>query len=127
MNSAATTKQATVGTRQTADGKRWHRLHEGVALAGTVYAATPTVELQALKPGDVLHLDREPANRFDPNAVRVSMQGVHVRSFVKLGFIPRVMARWVAGLLDAGIALQVVFEYEDSTGLYASVWVETRA
>lgn len=66
-----------------------------VALAGFQYHAGKIVWDQ-LAEGDALSLTREPDNRHDPRAVRVSWQDV------QLGYLPRSDNAAVAAALDQG-------------------------
>lgn len=47
-------------------------------------------------------LQREPENRFDPNAIAVSVEGQHI------GYIPKALAAKLAAHIDAGDLINVV-------------------
>lgn len=49
------------------------------------------------RPGDPVHLEREPDNQYDGNAIRVENG-----EFAHVGYLPRRMARWLAPLIDSG-------------------------
>ena len=50
-----------------------------------------------LRPGEPVHLEREPDNAHDPNAIRVEN-----RDFVQAGHVARPTAAWLAPLVDNG-------------------------
>jgi hypothetical protein len=62
------------------------------------YAGAALFPLMA--PGQHLHLYREPANPFDPKAVRVEWNGVQI------GYAPRVDNVDLARLMDRGVAVE---------------------
>lgn len=62
------------------------------------YAGSALFPLMA--PGQRLHLYREPANPFDPKAVRVEWNGVQI------GYAPRVDNVDLARLMDRGVAVE---------------------
>ena len=64
-------------------------------VAGTQFRPG-ALDSEALAPGGVLELRREPGNPHDANAIAVHAGGVHV------GFVPRELAAELAPLLDAG-------------------------
>ena len=64
-------------------------------LAGSQYYALGEY-WSHIRPGDRLQLIREPANRHDPNAIRVEWQG-HM-----LGYLPRAENRALAAAMDRG-------------------------
>ena len=77
---------------------------------------------------NVVELRREPGNRFDPNAIEV--YGAVRRPpegetpvLVKLGYVPRQFALWMAKLLDSQVGLVARVEYADlaSASLHVSV------
>jgi hypothetical protein len=76
-----------------------HLLVQDSPLAGFQYHAGRTLWPQ-MQVGDALTLVREPANRYDPRAVRVEWQGR------KIGYVPRRENADVARMLDAGQVLQ---------------------
>ncbi|MEA3365677.1 MAG: HIRAN domain-containing protein [Candidatus Hydrogenedentes bacterium] len=63
-----------------------------VALAGTQYCDA-TVET-----GEKVHFEREPDNTHDHNAIRVENE-----DYVKVGYVPRQTAGWLAPLIDQGM------------------------
>lgn len=67
-------------------------------LAGSQYHALPDV-VSAIRVGDALSLQREPANPHDPNAIQVLWQG-HL-----LGYVPRRENKAVARAMDRGTPL----------------------
>lgn len=77
---------------------------------------------------NVVELRREPDNRFDRNAIEV--YGAVRRPpegespvLVKLGYVPRQFALWMAKLLDSQVGLVARVEYADlaSASLHVSV------
>lgn len=68
-------------------------------LAGSQYYAL-AAHWEQLRVGDTLELTREPDNRHDPLAVRVSWQGQ------QLGYLPRTENAPVARALDRGLRLR---------------------
>lgn len=71
-----------------------------------------------LMDGGLVTLKREPSNRFDPNAIEVfvampAVAGGPLSEPMKLGYVPRQVALWLAKLLDAGIVVKPRVEYAD--------------
>lgn len=64
------------------------------SIVGMGHRGTEEV-VAALKPGAVLTLVREPTNKFDPNAVMVWADGVHV------GYIPKSQNKPLAAIIDS--------------------------
>jgi hypothetical protein len=64
-------------------------------LAGFQYHRGPEL-WGLLQPGQTLHLTREPANPYDPRAVRIDWNGA------KLGYLPRLDNAAASQLLDRG-------------------------
>lgn len=62
----------------------------------TVIAGSQYCDAEAI-PGEVLTLEREPANRHDENAVRIENEAFH-----KVGYLPRRIVSWLAPLIDGG-------------------------
>ena len=73
----------------------------------------PQVEIRAtasvLKPGDVLLLEPEPTNRFDPNAVQI----IYPEEQIFLGYVPKKFSSEVSGLLEGGIDLECIVKSVD--------------
>lgn len=65
-------------------------------VAGTAYHKAGEAAA-TLRPGDVLALQRERRNDYDPRAI-----AVRTRSGVKLGYVPRTDNHALANLMDAG-------------------------
>lgn len=68
--------------------------------------------------GDVLRLEREPMNRWDPRAIRVLTPNDRW-----LGYVPRAKSETAARLLDAGKRVGAVL---DATHRHAHGWLELR-
>ena len=49
--------------------------------------------------GDLLEFVREPTNRFDPNAIRVTLRGQPTQ---QVGYVPRNYAALIAPQIDSG-------------------------
>ncbi len=60
-------------------------------IAGTQYHDA------VVRPGETVHLEREPRNPHDPNAIRIDNA-----AFESVGFVPRRLAGWMAPLIDQG-------------------------
>jgi len=60
--------------------------------------------LKVLKVGDILILDLEPTNHFDPNAVRV------LKDDLFLGYVPKKYSSEVAGMLSIGTSIQCTLD-----------------
>ena len=73
----------------------------------------PQVEIRAtasvLKTDDVLLLEPEPTNRFDPNAIKI----IYPEEQIFLGYVPKRFSSEVAGLLEAGIDLECIVQAVD--------------
>lgn len=68
-------------------------------IAGATYHEPP-----ALSPGDVLQLQRESENIYDPHATMFIM----LKGSAKIGYVPRQYAKMIARLLDADVSLTAV-------------------
>lgn len=66
-------------------------------VAGTAHAEHASLQSEAVAPGNVLTLRREPANPHDPNAIAVLAPGGE-----QIGWVPRETAQGLAAQLDAG-------------------------
>lgn len=72
-------------------------IFQDVKLVGA-YHRGPEAEAmtEALLPGDELSLEREPANQYDPNAIKVLLRETH------LGYVARQTAAFMALYMDEG-------------------------
>lgn len=68
-------------------------------ITGFSYYDGPEAET-LLQPGMPLQLNRQPHSRYDKNAIEV------LSGEAKLGYVPRVDNKTIAGLMDQGIAVQ---------------------
>lgn len=88
------------------------------SIAGFQYYDGPKL-LAGPKPGDRLHLTREPRNPHDPFAVQI-----HWRK-ANLGYVPRSDNRHLSRLLEQGAALECrVSEVDDKAVVWRRVRVE---
>ena len=69
--------------------------------------------LKGMKVGDILTLDPEPTNRFDPNAVRI------LKDDNFLGFVPKKFSAEVSAMLEVYTTVECVVEEID---LKAKFW-----
>lgn len=71
-------------------------------IAGVKFRPGAADHLATLEPGAEFTLEPEPANRHDPNAVKILHDGMH------LGYVPRDLSADVARLIAAGRIERVV-------------------
>lgn len=83
------------GVAPAAESARIRILVQSSPLAGSQYYALGRVHAE-MQVGDELGLQREPANRHDPRAIRVDWRGE------KLGYLPRSENAAVAAAMDGG-------------------------
>lgn len=70
-----------------------------------------------LKVGDQLHLEPEPENKYDPNAIKIehcvaNKDDLNVKSTV-LGFVPKKFSSEVSASLEIGNKLECVISFLD--------------
>jgi len=70
-------------------------------IAGVQHHRLHTV-IEDINEGNCLHLVPEPANKFDPNAVRIEHKGT------MLGYVPRKFSSEISGMIEIGIDLECV-------------------
>jgi HIRAN domain-containing protein len=78
----------------------------GLVVCGVAGAARfhdEVLQSEAVSPGSVLALRRDPGNEHDPNAIAVL-----TRAGAQAGFVPREVAAWLAAELDGGEAWSAV-------------------
>ena len=66
-------------------------------------------------------LVREPKNPHDPNAVRISLFGIH-----DMGYLPRSVAQEVAPLMDEGRTFLAEFVHRNEYAAYKNVGLTVR-
>lgn len=75
-------------------------------VAGVQFRPTQEIAeaVKAMKVGDVLLLEAEPTNKFDPNAVKILYkENFDDENFTFLGYVPKKFSSEVSGLLEAGL------------------------
>lgn len=71
--------------------------YPGVKVVGMHFRGTHAKEIAAsLTPGDRLHIEREPENQFDANAIKV----IHPPTEQFIGYIEATQAVWIASEID---------------------------
>lgn len=77
-------------------------MHHDSYIAGVKFRPGAQEHLDRLTDGVELSLEAEPTNRYDPNAVKVLHDGVH------LGYVPRELAESVGKSLAGGHIEKVI-------------------
>jgi len=67
--------------------------------------------MKEIKVGELLMLEPEPSNKYDPNAVKIIFLQDITGYFI--GYVPKKFSAEVAGLLEAGIELECVVKSID--------------
>jgi len=67
-------------------------------IAGVKFHSMPTI-IKDIEVGESLTLIPEPANKYDPNAVRI------MRSEIFCGYVPKKFSSEVASMLEVGVSL----------------------
>ena len=115
--------------------KAWRR----VKLSMTIRAAGTSFEnrqerlsfLKQFRPEDLsVTLEREPDNRYDPNAIHIV---VHIRSIRRrtvIGYIPKGLARELSKVIDMGIQvkaslMQIIggYSYKENLGALVNITI----
>ena len=79
-----------------------------VAIVGTSFRPGATDFLQNMKPRTALALQRDPRNKYDPNAIAVGSVRTERGPGRMLGYIPRGLAAELAPLMDRGVEIKMV-------------------
>lgn len=90
-----------------------------VSIMGSSFHNGAWEHIQRLRGGQQLRVEREPRNKYDPNAI-----SVHIHNQM-LGYFPRGFAAEVAPLMDAGTTLEVWKSRDprfDGTGVIVVKW-----
>ncbi len=75
-------------------------------------------------------LEREPDNRYDPNAIRIVVHIHSIRRRTVIGYVPKGLARELAKVIDMGIQvkaslMQIIggYSYKESLGALVNIAV----
>ncbi len=87
--------------------------------------------LKQFSPEDLsITLEREPDNRYDPNAIRIVVHIHSIRRRTVIGYVPKGLARELAKVIDMGIQvkaslMQIIggYSYKESLGALVNIAV----
>ncbi|MCI9008690.1 MAG: hypothetical protein HFI13_11355 [Lachnospiraceae bacterium] len=87
--------------------------------------------LKQFSPEDLsVTLEREPDNRYDPNAIRIVVHIHSIRRRTVIGYVPKGLARELAKVIDMGIQvkaslMQIIggYSYKESLGALVNIAV----
>jgi hypothetical protein len=77
------------------------QIQKTFSIVGTMFQPGASDLIARLKPGNPLVLVRESNNKYDANAVLVTVPGAG-GNLVKVGYLPRQLAAEIAPILDGG-------------------------